>query len=323
MKKTILTGAAGFIGANLARRLLQEGHQLHLLLRPGDSQWRLQDILKDAQVHMLDLSEAPAVSSAVEHIRPEYIFHLAAYGAYSSQADLPRMIAANISGTANLLEACLRTGFAAFVNTGSSSEYGFKDHAPAENEWIEPNSHYAVTKAAATLYCRFTAQKHHLHIPTLRLYSVYGPYEEPTRLIPTLIVRGLQNQLPPLVNPEIQRDYVYIEDVVDAYLLAADTPHQEPGAVYNVGTGRATSLREVVEVARRILKVTAVPEWGSMLDRAWDTSIWVADNRALQKALGWQPRYDFVLGFQSTMEWLQGTSGRLQFYQSNLGRLPS
>src|SRR5262249_24369371 len=150
------------------------------------------------------LHEAPLEDPAavVRRVRPEWVFHLAAHGAYSSQTDVRQILQTNVLGTAALVEACLETGFEAFVDTGSSSEYGFTDHAPAEDEAPEPNSHYAVAKASATLFCRHTARSRHVHIPTLRLYSVYGPWEEPTRLIPTLLVRGLDGTLPPLVDPD-------------------------------------------------------------------------------------------------------------------------
>ncbi len=302
-KQAILTGATGFVGANLTRRLLRDGHEVHLLVRQGYAPWRIADIRASIQLHEVDLGDEVALSSVVEAIRPDWIFHLAAYGAYSYQTDVSRIVQTNVIGTNNLLQACLKAGFEAFVNTGSSSEYGFKDRAPSETEWVEPNSYYAVTKVSATLLCRYTAQSQKLHIPTLRLYSVYGPYEEPTRLMPTLIQHGLRGQLPPLVNPDIARDYVYTEDVNDAYLLAAMVPGQEPGAVYNIGTGIQTSLREVVDVARHVLAIPAVPQWGSMPNRHWDTSCWVADSRHAREALGWTPRYSFEQGFQQMVEW--------------------
>src|SRR6185436_2537188 len=115
------------------------------------------------------------------------------------------------------VQAGLRVGFEAFVNAGSSSEYGFKDHAPAETEWLEPNSDYAVTKAAATLYCRQVAVSGRLPLCTLRLYSIYGPYEEPTRLIPTLILHGTEGALPALAAPDTARDYVHVDDASEAY----------------------------------------------------------------------------------------------------------
>src|SRR5712692_3415124 len=160
MKRAILTGATGFVGANLVRRLLQEGHEVHLLLRRGYAPWRIQEIHDHVYLHEIDLRDKEALTALVAQIRPDWIFHLAAHGAYSTQTDLAQMIQTNIVSTANLLDACLSTGFDAFINTGSSSEYGFKDHAPGETEWLDPNSHYAITKATATMLCRYTALPH-------------------------------------------------------------------------------------------------------------------------------------------------------------------
>lgn len=315
MKRCLVTGASGFVGNNLARRLLRDGHEVHVLLRQGHATWRLQDIYPDLHIHIVDLCDAEQVERAVRAVRPEWTFHLAAYGAYSYQADPLRIMQTNIIGTVNLVEACLKTGFEAFVNTGSSSEYGFQDHAPAETELLEPNSHYAVAKASATMFCRYTAQSRDVHLTTLRLYSVYGPYEEPTRLLPTLIVSGLRNQLPPLVNPDVARDYVYIDDALEAYLLAATQPTQARGAVYNVGTGVQTTLRQVVSVAKQILGIEAEPVWSSMPNRQWDTTTWVADNRKIQRELGWQPRYTFEQGFGKMIDWLRDNPMMLEFYE--------
>ncbi len=322
MKRVIVTGATGFVGANLARRLLQDGHEVHLLVRQGYNSWRIAAIQNEVKLHQVDLTDEATLGQLISQIRPDWIFHLATYGAYSSQNDAHKAVQTNIVATTNLVEACLNTGFEAFVNTGSSSEYGFKDHSPSEEEWLEPNSYYAVTKASATLYCRYTAQNRGVLLPTLRLYSVYGPYEEPTRLLPTLVTRGLQGELPPLVNPNIARDYVYVEDVITAYLLAATQPEQEPGAVYNVGTGHQTSLREVVEVAREVLNILAEPQWGSMPNRQWDSEVWVSNNHKIQQVLGWQPRYNFAQGFRQMVGWFGADPSPRLFYQ-NYRQLPS
>ena len=183
--------------------------------------------------------------------RPDWVFHLAAHGAYSWQRDAELIMQTNLVSTVRLLAACQRHGFAAFVNAGSSSEYGFQDHAPREDELPEPNSDYAVMKAAATLHCRFVAQRDDVHVVTLRLYSVYGPWEEPGRLMPTLVARGLEGRLPPLVSPDTPRDFVSVRDTERAFLLAAERTDLERGSVFNIGSGRQTTLREVVEVGAR------------------------------------------------------------------------
>jgi len=315
-KRVLITGATGFIGANLARRLVHDGHEVHFLVRQGHSQWRIEAIRTEVRLHEVNLGDEDALTQVVGRIRPEWVFHLAAHGAYSHQSDLRRMLETNVLGTIHLVAACLDTGFEAFVNTGSSSEYGFKDHAPSETEWLEPNSHYAVTKASATLFCRHTAQRERVHLPTLRLYSVYGPYEEPTRLMPTLIVRGLHGEIPPLVSPDIARDYIYVDDVIEAYLLAATQPGRELGAVYNVGTGIQTSLRDVVEVARRVLGIVVEPQWGSMPSRPWDTNIWVSDNQKIRAVLDWHPRHTFEQAFRLMANWFRSSPALWGLYEA-------
>jgi len=318
MKRVIITGGTGFVGANLARRLLQEGHEVHLLVRQGFAPWRIEAIRADVRLHEVDLGNRESLLPVIDEIRPDWVFHLATHGAYSSQNDLSQIVRTNILGTVNLVEACLKSGFEAFVNTGSSSEYGFKDHAPSEKEWLEPNSYYAVGKASATLFCRHTAQSRGVLLPTLRLYSVYGPYEEPARLMPALIVRGLRGKLPPLVNPDVARDYVYVDDICEAYLLAATRTGQEPGAVYNLGTGVQTSLGEVVSTARRLMNITAEPQWGAMPNRQWDTSVWVADHRKALDELGWRPESTFERGLGRMHGWFLENPELLRFYEEQL-----
>jgi UDP-glucose 4-epimerase len=303
-KRVLVTGGSGFVGANLVRRLLADGHEIHLLLRPGRDLWRLEGVLADVRVHEASLADARSVERVVGAARPEWLFHLAAHGAYPSQTETLSIVETNLIGTANLLEAAAAVGFDAFVNSGSSSEYGYKDHAPSEDEWLEPNSTYAVAKAAATMYCRQRARRSDLPVTTLRLYSVYGPFEDPSRLIPRLLAEGLQARFPPLVNPSVARDYVHVDDVCDAYLLAA-TASKESGAVYNVGTGVQTTLAEIVGVVRRLLAIDVEPAWGTMADRSWDTDVWVANPARIEAELGWSPRLDLERGLAETIAWLK------------------
>ena len=304
MKRVLITGATGFVGTNLARRLLSAGHELHCLVRPGHSSWRIEDIRRDLILHEVFLHDSQ-VAAEVQKIRPEWIFHLATHGAYSWQKDWEQMVVTNIRGTANLLAACLRVGFECFVNTGSSSEYGFKNHACTETELLEPNSHYAVTKAAATLFCRQTALSEKVYIPTLRLYSVYGAYEEPGRFLPTLITRGLRGELPPLVDPNVARDFIFIDDVVDAYLAVATGSSAEPGPIYNVGSGVQTTIADVVKLAREVMKIATQPSWGTMPNYSWDANVWVSDSSKIRSQLGWEPRVSFRDGFCRMLEWIR------------------
>jgi nucleoside-diphosphate-sugar epimerase len=312
-KRALVTGGSGFVGANLVRRLLADGYEVHLLVRGGHNRWRLDNVLDQVQLHEADLGDAHALGGWLAKVRADWIFHLATSGAYPQQKDVEQIVETNVAGTINLLEAALKVGFEAFVNTGSSSEYGFKDHAPAENEWLEPNSAYAVTKAAATLYCSHIARSTGAHVLTLRLYSVYGPFEEPTRLMPQLLARSLNDTLPPLVGPDTARDYIYVDDVSDAFVAAASAT-KPAGSVYNIGSGIQTPLRTVVDIVRRLRRMQTEPAWGSMPGRSWDTTTWVADNRKARAELGWQPRRRLEEGIELMAEWLEQQPAVLHRY---------
>lgn len=317
MSRVIVTGAAGFIGANVARRLVEDGFEVYLFTLPTSARWRLDELEEHAQVIEVDLVDDDSVMHEVRRIGPRWVLHLAAHGGYSWQTDAGAILRANVIGTSNLLAASLATAVETFVNTGSSSEYGLKDHAPAEDEAIDPNSVYAVAKAGATMLCRQAAVSHGLNACTLRLYSTYGPWEEPKRLVPALVVEGLDGRLPPLVAPDIARDFVWVGDVVDAYLRAARTVHDEPGAVFNVGTGVQTTIRQAVEVTRSVLALDVTPDWGSMPPRAWDTPSWVANARKIENALGWRSTVRFEEGFASFAAWFREHPSLLAFYHAS------
>jgi dolichol-phosphate mannosyltransferase len=301
--------------------MLHEGADVHILVRPGYSDWRIKDIKAGLPVHEVQLSDAAAVRACVKEVRPEWVFHLAAHGAYSWQTDPSEMLKTNLLGTVNLCEACGELGFDAFVYAGSSSEYGWKDHAPKESEFADPTSIYGASKLAATQYCSYLAREKNLPIRSLRLYSVYGAYEDPKRLLPTLIVRGLSGCLPTLVDPEVARDFTYLEDALDAFISAASVKHVESGqgtnqdCVYNVGTGRQTKIKELVALTRRALGVKEEPHWGSMQNRSWDTTTWVADAERIKADLGWSAKFDLEQGFKAMVDWFRDNPEMLAYYR--------
>ena len=303
--RALVTGAAGFIGANLVRHLVVAGHEVIALSRSHTTAWRLDEIATEVQVLEFDLRDTAAIEQVVAKIRPQWVFHLAAHGAYSWQTDIETMIGVNIGATAAMLSAARAIDVQAFVNAGSSSEYGLKTHAPPEDEWLEPSSYYAVTKVAGSHLTALAAAEG-LPAVTLRLYSIYGPWEEPGRLVPALVREALHARLPPLVGPETARDFVYVDDCCDAFVRAAKRGAPGgPGAVLNIGSGAQTRLDEFVEVARNALSVTAHPEWGTMGPRHWDTNVWVSEPRAALEHLGWQASTSLGDGLSRTAAWLR------------------
>jgi dolichol-phosphate mannosyltransferase len=310
--RVLVTGAGGFVGAHVARRLAGAEHEVIAAVRPGGDPWRL----AGAPLTRLDLDleDAAAIDKAVSDTRPDWILHMAAHGAYSWQTDRDRIVATNLRATALLLDAAADHGVTSFVHAGSSSEYGLKDHPTSERDVPEPNSDYAVAKAAATMHCAHVARARDVHAVTLRLYSVYGPWEEPNRLVPKLIANGLEGGLPPLVAPDTARDFVFVDDVYDAFVLAAERTDLPRGSIFNVGSGRQTTLREIVSVARTLLGVEREPDWGSHAARSWDTSVWVGDPSLAAEQLGWRAARDLRRGLGDTIDWLTSEPGLWERY---------
>jgi dolichol-phosphate mannosyltransferase len=310
----LVTGAAGFIGANLVRRLLTEGHAVHAAVRPGSEAWRLEGA-PDARRLELDVGDAEAVAAAVGKVRPELVFHLAAHGAYSWQTDVSEMARVNVAGTIALVDACARAECQALVHAGSSSEYGFRADPPAEDDALRPNSAYAATKAAAALYCAHASREGRLAARTLRVYSAYGPWEEPGRLIPTLVALARRGRLPPMADPDTARDFVHVDDVVEAFVLAA-AAGSEAGDTFNVGSGVQTTLAELVALVRDLFALQVEPLWGAAPARSWDTDAWVADVSRARRDLGWAPRWSLEAGLRGVGDWLAGEPELAQRYGS-------
>ncbi len=131
----------------------------------------------------------------------------------------------------------------------------------------------------------------------LRLYSIYGPWEERDRLVPRLISLGLQGLYPPLVNPEITRDFVYVDDCTRAFVRAATTTcRSRPGQVFNIATGVKTSLADIAGRVRTILSIPGEPVFGSMPNRRWDLSDWFGDPLLAREKLGWTHRHSLEEG---------------------------
>lgn len=302
--KVLVTGATGFVGACLARRLLGLGHEVHIFVRLESNKWRIADIIHDLIIHVVDLQDAPAVEQAVTAIKPECIFHLATYGGFSFQQNVTSIYAANLLGTINLVHACEKTGFKCFINTGSSSEYGLKLQPMKESDLLEPQGDYAVSKAAATLFCRSEAMQKCLPVISLRIFSPYGPWDDPKRLIPYVMSSLLNAMAPALSDPLSVRDYIFIDDAVDAY-LAVMAASIVPGAIYNVGSGRQTGIGEVVGKIVTKIESAVSPVWGTREKQRPEPVKWEADIRMLESHCNWKPLVSLDDGLQITIDWMK------------------
>jgi nucleoside-diphosphate-sugar epimerase len=300
----LVTGAAGFVGNAAARRLLAAGRPVHLLTHGDAGAWRLRGLPGSPRIEQADVREAAAVRALVARIRPAVVVHAATHGAYPRQSDARAILETNVLGTLHLFEAAAAAGARLFVNLGSSSEYGFRREPMAETDRLEPNSVYAVAKAAQTHLATLFARERGLAAVTLRLFSVYGPWEEPTRLVPTLIRRVRAGEALDMAAPDTARDFVYVDDVLDV-LLDFDRLATLGGEVVNVASGVESRLRDVVAAAERALGRPAAVRWGAMPARRWDSDRWQADVSKTRRLLGWSARHDLASGIGLMAGWMR------------------
>jgi dolichol-phosphate mannosyltransferase len=298
----VVLGAGGFVGSNLLRRLLECRDDVFAVVRTLPA-WRLESIDR-RNILEVDLNDYAATRNMVTSIRPSTVFDCVAYGAYSFETEHSLIYRTNFTSLVQLVELLGETEFAAFVHAGSSSEYGLKSAGPTEDESLQPNSHYAVSKAAASDYITFAGRVRRLPVINLRLYSVYGPFEDTSRLIPNLIAKGMEGEFPPFVDPDISRDFIYIDDVCEAFIVAAAkiTPDLY-GESFNIGTGRRTTIRELANISADIFEIGSSPSFATMPSRSWDLTDWFAATEKAASKLGWTARTGISEGLRLTTAW--------------------
>jgi dolichol-phosphate mannosyltransferase len=298
-----VVGASGFIGAKLFFSLSRLRPDVFAVSRQVESSWRLLHGPYANRI-TLDITQAREVQAAVKKHQPRTVFNLSAYGAYERQNIPARIHEVNYTGTFNLVAALHEAGCDAFVQAGTSSEYGLNCAAPAESDALEPNSDYAVSKAAASYLLGFYGRTKRFPCTHLRLYSAYGPWEERDRLIPTLVRLGLQGQYPPLVNPAISRDFVYVDDCTRAFVRAALGPCRlNPGRAFNIATGTKTTLAEIARQAQTTFGIAAAPVFGAMPERKWDLPDWYGNPARAAAELGWTSRVALADGLALAAAW--------------------
>lgn len=303
----LVTGATGFVGANLLLQLAKTEENLHVFIRENSDVWRIKSIADKINFHYCDLTDKENVKILVSKIKPRKVFHVATYGGYPNQTDFSRVVSTNFLGTASLLDACISEDLECFINTGTSSEYGIKDKRMSENDVPEPIDAYGVTKTAATLYCQSIAKRQNSRIFTLRLFSPYGYLEDSARLIPYVVKNCLDNRELQLSNPDFVRDFIFIEDVIRAYLKVAQTADRlEPGEILNVGSGVQHNLKEVVDIITDLIGYRKEPKWGERPGRPQDAAnTWVADIERIKQNTGWIPRTPLLDGIAKTITWFK------------------
>lgn len=301
-RRVLVTGARGFIGSHLVRSLLDAGAEVHALVRPDSGRPVRHVAWARTPAHRLtwhraDLVDVDGVRSIFREIQPDVVFHLASrvQGHRDLALALP-MLEDNTRTAVNVMAAASEVGVARLVLAGSVEEPHGADEAPC--------SPYAAAKAATTGYARLFADQWNLPVTVLRLAMVYGPGQTDERkLIPHVATSLLRGRAPSLASGGRLIDWVYIDDVCDAFMTAAG--HTEaPGLVADIGSGTATSIAATVHALAELARYDGELGFGQLEDRRNDVAR-IANLAAAAETLGWQPRTDLHAGLAHTLEWFR------------------
>lgn len=298
-------GAGGFVGLNLMHSLLLYRDDVYGISQDPKNNWRFSSTNTPAsKLLSCDITQPEELRELLREHKPQTIFNLAAYGAYSKQKEYRKIYNTNFIATVDMLEALRENGFSAFIHAGSSSEYGLNSAGPSESDELIPNSHYAVSKTAVHSAIKYFGKIEKLPVLNLRLYSAYGPWEEPDRLMPVLVAHARHQKLPPLVNPAISRDFIYVTDISSAFIYAAAglTPDLY-GEVFNIGTGIKTTIGDISQLTSQLFDIKSKPAFGEMPDRKWDVVDWYANIESVKQKLGWAPCIELTEGLHKVATW--------------------
>jgi len=300
LKRVLITGGSGFIGSHLVDALAEKVDRITVIdTNKPTTQWKN----PKAKYKVMDLRDEK-LHALLEKEKPDTVFHLAAHIHDRESVEEPVMNAEiNIIGSLNLFEACRRylTGRIIFASTGVV--YGHQDQFPIPvNVLPRPLTPYAVSKLTGERYLNFYSNVYSVSYVALRLGNVYGPRQDTSAesgaigIFATKLMKGEQAY----INNDglTTRDYVYVDDVIDAFLKAAGSDYV---GTLNVGTGQETSTNSIFEIVREVVGAQAVP---TRREDVEDVVKRVAlDVTATKKELGWEPKIDVKTGIEKTVDW--------------------
>jgi UDP-glucose 4-epimerase len=299
-RSVLVTGGNGFIGRHLVRRLLHDGHRVTLLQRSPD---RI-----DPRVVQIPLSrfDVEGLAASLSGQRFEWVFHLAGYGVRPTERDPGTMFRLNVEFTRAIVEIAAAWPLKALLIAGSGSEYSLAgvQRPVTEDQPLEAFKLYGASKAAGTLsaYSLATAQK--MPFAACRIFGVYGPGEAPHRLLPSLM-SGVSGKARIPLSPGLQkRDFLFVDDVIEAFIGLATTLESEPRQyILNVATGEPVSVRSFVEIAAKVMRISEDRlGFGDIPMRADETMLFSGDSARLKALTSWMPRIDLPVGIRRCLD---------------------
>lgn len=306
MRRVLITGASGFIGANFFHHLRKRKASIFLLDKKFT--WRLrQSTLKQAaQVIEIDLRKSQAVRDVVRNVRPTHVFHFASAGVSSPKDSGRTIVSTNALSSLALLQSLKNTPPKIFVNIGSCFEYGSHPTSIDESTAVAPLTVYSASKVASTYLTEAFGRSFSIPVVTLRLFGLFGPYDAPQRLVAYSILSILNNK-PSITMTQGSQvlDYMYIEDLMGVFDTIMRHPSLiPPYEIINIGSGRGITIKEVVEMIRSLMD-SDIPLSPAIPTRRFEYQRQVADISKARKLLGWAPTFGLKHGLLRTIRWFK------------------
>tara|TARA_Y100000590_G_scaffold203054_1_gene230407 strand:- start:467 stop:1447 length:981 start_codon:yes stop_codon:yes gene_type:complete len=305
-KRILVTGGSGFIPSHVVRRLVHNGNNVTVIVKYNSliDNVRLVDIWDDINVIEADLRNIDSLNQ-ISSLKPEIIIHMAAYNHVGdSFINVNEALLSNGVGTANLLN--VYDDYELFVYTSTSEVYGYQESVPfVEGMNPAPISPYSIGKYSGELYARMLSTEKNKPIIILRPFNTFGPYQSPRAIIGELIIKCLRNEIIETTEGEQTREFNYVSNVVDAFMLAIEKRDQVIGKITNIGAGEELKINELVKIIHKLTESTSELKIGALENRP--TEIWrmYTDAVIAKEVLGWEPKVKFVDGIKKTILWYQ------------------
>jgi dTDP-glucose 4,6-dehydratase len=324
-KNVLVTGAGGFIASHLVEALHARAAKVRAFVRynsrgdPGLLAQLPQTLFEDIEVYAGDLRDASAVRAAMEGI--DLIFHLGALIAIPYSYVHPReVVETNVIGTLNVLMAGRELGIERLMHTSTSEVYGTARYVPMDEAHpLQGQSPYSASKIAADKLAESFYRSYDLPVVTMRPFNTYGPRQSARAVIPTIITQALTQPAISLGNLDARRDLTYVEDTVNGFMLAAETPRIE-GRTFNLGSGSDISIGELAEMITGIIgerkEIHIDPS--RMRPEKSEVQRLLSDHSRASEALQWQPQVSLTEGLTRTIHWIQS---HLDLYRPSIYQL--
>jgi nucleoside-diphosphate-sugar epimerase len=303
--EVLVTGAEGFIGSHLSRRLCSLGANVHIIVHPKSSLWRIEDLLDKVKVHPVDLFDRPKLKRIFSKMSPVKIFHLAANTDHRRLLGLfDKIFRDNVRGTLNLIRAAEGSDFDCFINTGTCEEYGLGGVPFKEEQRECPVSPYSLSKVYTTYTCTMLHRSFALPIVTLRPFLSYGPAQDTNMFIPSLILSCLKKKNFKMTKGKQTREFNFVDDIVEGYIRASITP-KALGKIINLGNGREYEIVEIAGMIRQLCRSKIRLQIGALSYRQGERMRFFSSPQQARRILRWRSKVKLKEGLARTINWYQ------------------